>query len=129
MRDYIKDQQPTAATAHIAPQTRDWRAKISDHVAYALVVYTGLQIFMTVNAMKSGGASILPYLALILLVAIIIPFCRFFEKRWSGLSDAEAGDMKFQSAFRRDVIGLWLLAFGIPLALTAAIKGLLSLVA
>ena len=130
MQDYRKNQQPTAMTAHTtrtAPRGRDWRSSISDHVAYALVVYTGLQIFVTVNAMKAEGGSILPYFALILLVAIIIPFCRFFEKRWTGLSDEEAGDMKYAPAFRRDVIGLWLLAIGVPFALTAAIKALLSL--
>ena len=55
---------------------------MSDHVAYALLVYTGLQIFMTVKALTAGMSSILPYMALIILVAAIIPACRWFERRW-----------------------------------------------
>ena len=58
-------ERKSAAAAH---KSVDWRSKMSDHVAYALLVYTGLQIFMTVNALKDGASSILPYFALILLV-------------------------------------------------------------
>ena len=54
----------------------DWRRKMSDHIAYALLVYTVLQIFVTMGALKSEGGSLLPYLALIILVAAIIPVCR-----------------------------------------------------
>ena len=71
-------------------KVRDWRKSASDHVAYSLLVYTALQIFGTVHAMKSatdGSVSILPYLALIVLVAGIIPACRWFEKRWVALSE------------------------------------------
>jgi len=101
---------------------RDWRKSMSDNVAYALLVYTALQIFLTVKALSQGGSSILPYVALVVLVAAIIPACRWFEKRWSGLSDSEATDMAFAGAFRRDLIGLWLLAITLPLALTGLFK-------
>ena len=37
---------------------------MSDHVAYALLVYTGLQIFVTMGALKTEHGSILPYFAL-----------------------------------------------------------------
>ena len=43
----------------------DWRRKMSDHVAYGLLVYTGLQIFVTMSVLKVGAGSILPYFALI----------------------------------------------------------------
>ncbi len=101
---------------------RDWRKAMSDNVAYALLVYTGLQIFVTVDALKDGASSILPYLALILLVGGIIPFCRYFEKRWTKLTDREAADPSLASAYRRDQLLLWLLAIGAPLFLTATIK-------
>ncbi|GMN14155.1 hypothetical protein [Altererythrobacter sp. MTPC7] len=39
---------------------RDWRKSMSDNVAYALLVYTALQIFVSVAAMKEGTSSILP---------------------------------------------------------------------
>ena len=43
----------------------DWKRRMSDHVAYALLVYTGLQIFVTMGALKSEHGSILPYFALV----------------------------------------------------------------
>ena len=51
---------------------RDWRKAMSDNVALALLVYTALQIFVTVHAMKQGSSSIMPYLALVVLVAGIL---------------------------------------------------------
>ncbi len=97
----------------------DWRKSMSDNVALALLVYTGLQIFVTVHAMKSGMSSIMPYILLVLLVVAIIPFCRKFEQRWTGLSDADAHDPSLAASFRRDQVGLWILAIGAPLLLTA----------
>ena len=102
----------------------DWRRRMSDHIAYALLVYTALQIFVTVGALKSGGESLLPYLALVILVGAIIPACRRFERRWNRLSDEQAHDPAFQSLYRRDRTFLWALAIGLPFALTALFKGL-----
>ena len=114
------------ASGHRTSRARDWRRSMSDNVACALLVYTGLQIFMTVNAMKDGVSSIVPYLALVILVGGIIPACRWFERRWSGLSDARAADPDMKPAFRRDQIMLWLLAIGLPVVLTMFFKLLFS---
>ena len=98
---------------------RDWRKGMSDNVAYALLVYTGLQIFVTMHAIKgSSSGSALPYLSLIVLVAAIIPACRRFEKRWEGLSDVAAADPVLRPLSRRDQLFLWLLAIGLPFLLT-----------
>lgn len=115
----------TGGNAHIGEQAKplDWRRGMSDNVAYALLIYTGLQIFVTVHALKSGSSSILPYFALVLLVAGIIPACRWFEKRWAHLSDEQAADPSYRSAYRRDQLGLWLMAIGTPFALTAFFRG------
>jgi len=102
----------------------DWRRRMSDHIAYALLVYTALQIFVTVGALKAEGRSLLPYLALVILVVAIIPACRSFEARWNRLSDAEAQDLAFARQYRRDRLALWLLAIGLPFALTGIFKGL-----
>jgi hypothetical protein len=102
----------------------DWRRRMSDHIAYALLVYTALQIFVTIGALKAQGGSLLPYLALIILVVAIIPACRGFEARWNRLSDAQAHDPARAPAYRRDRLALWLLAIGLPFALTAVFKGL-----
>ncbi|MFU7529036.1 hypothetical protein [Qipengyuania sp. ASV99] len=115
MRELAKHQS-------VAGKTRDWRKAMSDHVAYALVIYTILQIFLTVKALGEGFSSLMPYFALVVLVAAIIPLCRWFEKRWSHLSDEQAADEDYAAAFRRDTIGLWALALCLPVALTALFK-------
>ena len=112
---------------HDAADVRDWRKRMSDHIAYALLIYTGLQIFVTVHALEGGGLSILPYLALIVLVAGIIPACRWFEKRWETLTDEQAADPSFQGAFRSDITRLWLLAIGLPFLLTGLFTGIAAL--
>jgi uncharacterized iron-regulated membrane protein len=104
----------------------DWRKKMSDNVAYALLIYTALQIFVTMGELHGKGGSILPYLALVVLVAGIIPACRMFERRWMTISDEAAADLELTKAFRRDQIFLWLLAIGLPFLLTGLFK-LLSL--
>ncbi len=102
----------------------DWRRRMSDNIAYALLVYTGLQIFVTMNALRAEGGSLLPYLALVILVAAIIPACRRFERRWNRLTDDQAHDPAMAPFFRRDRLMLWLLAIGLPFLLTGLFKGL-----
>lgn len=116
------------ATAATHRHGHDWRRSMSNHVATALIVYTALQIFVTVHALAEGFSSILPYVALVVLVAGIIPACRWFERRWINLSDADAADEALRPAFRRDLVMLWLLAIGLPLVLTAVFKAIFAAV-
>ena len=116
-----------AAAQRRATRKLDWRRKMSDHVAYGLLVYTGLQIFVTMSALKVGQGSILPYFALIVLVVGIIPGCRMFEKRWEGLSDSEAANPEFADRFKRDRLLVWLFALGLPFAVTGIFKGVEAL--
>jgi uncharacterized membrane protein YhaH (DUF805 family) len=118
MTNALHEENGHEASAH----KRDWRKLMSDNVAYALLVYTALTIFVTVQAMKTEGMSILPYLALVVLVAAIIPACRAFERRWRDLDDTAAHDPALSPAFRRDQIVLWLLAIGLPILLTGLFK-------
>jgi hypothetical protein len=122
----INPDERSKAQALSAKAQRDWRKAMSDHVAYGLLVYTALQIFVTVKALAEGSSTALPYLALVVLVAGIIPVCRWFEKRWAVLSDADAIDPAFAAAFRRDTLTLWSLAIGLPFGLTLIFKMLLS---
>ena len=115
------------ATHKRAGRTLDWRRKMSDHVAYGLLVYTGLQIFVTLSVLKVGAGSILPYFALIVLVVGIIPGCRMFEKRWESLSDSEAANPELADRFKRDRLLVWLFAISLPLALTGLFMGLEAL--
>lgn len=100
----------------------DWRKRMSDNIAYALLVYTGLQIFVTMGSLKASGPSMLPYLALVVLVIAIIPACRGFERRWNRLSDEQASDPALAGYYRRDQALLWALAIGLPFLVTGAFR-------
>jgi hypothetical protein len=105
----------------------DWKRRMSDHVAYALLVYTGLQIFVTMGTLKSEHGSILPYFGLVLLVVAIIPGCRMFEQRWERLAVSDATREELAPRFYRDVAVLWIAAVGLPFIVTGIIKLLLQL--
>lgn len=117
----------TRAAGASAARPIDWRRRMSDHIAYALLVYTGLQIFVTMGALRSEGTSLLPYLALVILVVAIIPSCRRFERRWNRLSDAQAADPAFAPVYRRDRAMLWALSLGLPFLITGTFR-LLALI-
>lgn len=108
-------------------QKLDWRRKISNHVAYGLLFYTGLHIFLTMKELKTGNGSLLPYMALVVLVAAIIPAARWFEMRWRELSDAQAANPALSPDFRREVVLMWAIALGLPAALTFGFKAVASL--
>ncbi len=74
------------------------------------------------SALKTEGGSLLPYLALIILVAAIIPSCRRFERRWNRLDDAQAADSALAPRFHRDQLLVWALAIGLPFAITGAFR-------
>ena len=103
-------------------KARDWRKQISDHIAYGLLVYTGLQIFLTMAALRQESTSLLPYLALVILVGAIIPACRMMERRWSCLSESEARDPAREMAYRRDRMMVWMAAIGMPFALSGLFR-------
>jgi hypothetical protein len=119
----------TALHDRTTGRTLDWRKRMSDNIAYALLVYTGLQIFVTMGALKAAGPSMLPYLALVILVVGIIPACRRFERRWNRLSDAQAADPALARYFRNDRILLWVLAIGLPFLITGLFRLLGALLA
>ena len=105
------------------PKGLDWRKRMSDHVAFALLFYTGLQIFVTMGALQSNGDSILPYFALVLLVAAVIPGARCIEGRWDKLSDEQAADPQLAPLFNRDRLAVWIMALGLPFLVTGVILG------
>lgn len=125
----VEEWRHGLASASDVAKPVDFRRKMSDHIAYALLVYTALQIFVTMGAIKGERGSLLPYIALVVLVVAIIPACRRFERRWNGLTDEQARDPALRPYFRRDRLLLWLLAIGLPFGLTALFKGLAYLFA
>jgi hypothetical protein len=105
----------------------DWRKSMSDTVAYSLLVYTSLQIFVTLRALDGARGSLLPMIALVVLVAGVIPLFRIFERRWEALDDSAAADPLLRGAFRRDQLATWAVAIGLPFLLTALFRGLAAL--
>ena len=87
------------ATQKRAGSKLDWRKKMSDNVAYALLIYTGLQIWVTMGTLKTGNGSILPYFALIVtfaqkyqkdagvgtVVALMLPYVIIVFVAWTVL--------------------------------------------
>ena len=105
----------------------DWRKRMSDTVAYSLLVYTSLQIFVTLRTLEGTGGSMLPMLALVVLVAGVIPMFRHFERRWEALDNVQAADPALQADFRRDQLATWAVAIGLPFLLAAVFRLLVSL--
>jgi len=99
-----------------------WTKRMSTHIAYALLVYTLMMIFFVSTAIKSHGMSLLPYFSLVLLVAVIIPACRLFERRWTDLEFGHEGDAALAPRFRREAALLWGVAVGLPLGLAVLLR-------
>ncbi|MXO65455.1 hypothetical protein GRI91_06785 [Altererythrobacter endophyticus] len=106
---------------------RQLSRRFSDHIAYALLVYTGLHIFVTMGAMKTGQGSVLPYLALVVLVMAIVPACRLMQRRWDGCTENAADNAVLGARFRRDCLAVWLCAIGLPFAITGLFTLILPL--
>lgn len=121
----VATKQAARETGHhdrLESKPLDWRKRMSDNIAYALLVYTGLQIFVTMGALKAAGPSMLPYLTLVILVMGIIPACRQFERRWNRLTDAQAANPALARYYRHDRILLWVLAIGLPFLITGVFR-------
>lgn len=123
---YNSTMAKTALPRTGAPETV-WERRISNHVAYALLAYTGLQIFVVMGAIKGEGMSILPYLGLVALVGIVIPICRRVEKRWQALSRSDRSEASLTQIYSSDRLGIWLFAIGFPFAFVLVVKGLAAL--
>ncbi len=117
----------TVGAHRVVSKPLDWRKRMSDNIAYALLVYTVLQIFVTMGSLENRGGSMLPYFALVILVAAIIPACRRFETRWNRLSDEQAADPQFKRYYRRDQFWLWAAAIVLPLAVSGLFIGMAKL--
>ena len=96
-------------------KTVRWDKKMSNNSAVALLVYTMLQIFVVLKFIETKGMSIAPYFGLVLLVGVIIPVCRKYEKRWRNVDSFGLTGHSLAARFRKDQIALWTLTLGIPL--------------
>lgn len=113
------------AKAHPVQHSRShssFAKRMSTHIAYALVVYTLLLIFIVSPELESGGMAIWPYFALVAMVGAIIPFCRRIERRWQALDASHSEE--HEGLLKIDEIRLWVGAIGIPVALMLLFRAL-----
>ena len=121
-RKSITKQRPDGDV--LSTQSVRWDKKMSNNCAAALLVYTMLQIFFVLSFIDNNGMSIAPYFGLILLVAIIIPFCRKYEKRWENMASVDLTEQSLAARFRKDQIILWILALGLPFVFVGLITAI-----
>jgi hypothetical protein len=100
-------------------ETKSLGKRISTHIAYALVMYTLLLIFLVSPQMESKGTSILPYFLLVLLVGLAILPCRSLERRWNMADNYDSNSLN--GTCNRDAVLLWVAAIGIPVLLMATL--------
>lgn len=106
----------TRAQPHIrVRESNSLGKRISNHVAYALVMYTLLLIFLVSPQMESKGTSILPYFLLVALVGVAILPCRSLERRWKAADACSQSELS--NACNRDAVLLWVAAIGVPVLL------------
>ncbi len=120
----VKASSNNAVTAFSGIQ---WDKKMSNNCAFALLTYTLLQIFVVMGAIETKGMSVAPYFGLLLLVAIIIPFCRKYEQRWQNMAERGLTDQSLAAKFRKDQIILWVLALGLPFLFVAIFKSIAAM--
>jgi len=93
--------------------------RMCTNVAWALITYTMMLIFVVTPQMPHEGMVIWPYFLLVVFVAMMVPFCRKIERRWRTLDDSELSDSGLKTRFAIDRTKLWMVAIGVPLLLSA----------
>lgn len=101
------------------PDKAHWQRRISRHIACGVIAYTMIQIVLMLSVMRSHAMSMLPYVALIVLVAVVVPLARRLEKRWQWFLAAALSDSEITREYRRSRIVVWASAIGGPFLLMA----------
>ena len=109
---------------HGAGEKKGFAKRMSDHIAVALVVYTLALIFVTMPSIETEGMSTFPLVLLVVLVGGIIPFLRYFEHRWMKFENSGQAQDGFNTRFTIDRLVIWVVAIGVPFALSVACKAI-----
>jgi hypothetical protein len=111
---------------HTQRPQKTYAKRMSDNIAFAMVAYTLMLIFMVTPKLESTGTSIFPYFILVMLVGCAIPYGHKLERRWDMLSSSELSQSGLNTRFAIDRIILWLAAIGVPFMLSfiaGAVRG------
>lgn len=98
---------------------KSYSKRMSDNVAFALVVYTLMLIFIVTPSMESNGTSIFPYFMLVVFVGLVISPCHNLERRWQALQARDTGDGMLNSRFNLDRAILWIATIAVPVIIAA----------
>ena len=98
--------------------------RMCTNVAWALIAYTMLLIFVVTPQMPHEGMVIWPYFLLVVFVALMVPFCRKIERRWRNLDGSELSDSGLKTRFAIDRTKLWMVAIGVPVLLSLFFRAL-----
>ena len=96
--------------------THYWHRRMGNNLAWALVLFTGLQISIISGVVATGASTILYHLGIAVLIAAIVPAARNMERRWETLSQSDLSGVRLAELFRVDQLKLWGTALFLPLA-------------
>jgi hypothetical protein len=88
----------------------NYRRRISNHIAFGLVTFAMLQIFIV----ASHGGSLIANLAIILVIAASIPGAHTLERRWELLNGGGLPSAGLATRYRRDVLTIWMVDLLVP---------------
>lgn len=103
---------------------KSYAKRITDNIAYALIIYTLMLIFLVAGAITTNSMSVAPYLLLMLFIALVIPMARKLEKKWEMLDGSELSHSSLRKRFAIDRTKLWFGTFSLPLILMVICKAL-----
>lgn len=97
-------------TAGVTRRGTNYRRRISNHIAFGLVTFAMLQIFVV----ASHGGLLLANLGVILVIAASIPGARSLERRWELLASGGLPSAGLATRYRRDVLTIWMVDLLVP---------------
>jgi hypothetical protein len=101
-------------SANFTPRARNLGARMTRHVAVALMLFAIVQIWLVNAALEHGASQLVTIGALVTLLAFAIPFARRMERRWYRLGEQALPSPALTAHFRRDIMWLWTLAVLLP---------------
>lgn len=106
------------------PDHGNWKKRISNNAAAALLLFTLLHIACFVALSGVIGSGIAHFLGIAILVGLVIPALARFEARWHGDALAGLTDAELAVRFRTERVWLWLAAVIAPFLWSGVFLGL-----
>ncbi len=105
------------------PDARSLSRKMTLHVAAALIVYAGLQLWLVLGAVSGGATRFLPYVAIGLILVAVVPLARRIEQRWARMAQDTLPSRELCKSFRNEALRLWVGAVALPFLWVGAFVG------